>query len=98
MCRGPGRGTWPGPLQQHAAAGRQGVVHEPDGVANMGGQARGVLFEVAPGNLVGGQGQAVIDLRQDEVFFFQDHVELLAEYLGIEQVLRRSPIRAALSA
>ncbi len=85
-------------FQEHAATRGQGVVHEAHGVADVGGQAGGVLLQVALGDLVGGEGQAVVDLGQHEVLLFQDDIQLLAEDLGVEQVLARRPMRAALSA
>ncbi len=52
-----------------------------------GGQAGGVLLQVALGYVVGGEGEAVVDLGQDEVLLLQDDVQLLAEDLGVEEVL-----------
>ena len=40
---------------------------------------------------VGVEGQPVVDLREDQVLLAQDHVELLAEDLRVEQVLDAQP-------
>src|SRR5579863_5227898 len=53
----------------------------------MGRQPGRVVVKVGPGDVVKRKCQAVVDLRQDEVFLPQDDVELLAEDLRVEQVL-----------
>ena len=62
----------------------QRVVDEADGVADVRGQARCVLVQVPPRDLVRRQRQPVVDLGQDEVLLFEDNVQFLAEYLGVQ--------------
>ena len=76
-----------GPLEEHVLAVLHGVVDEPDGVGDQRLEAGGELAQVAVGDVVGRQRQAVEDLGQDQVLLFEDHLELLAEDLGVEQVL-----------
>ena len=68
-----------------------GVVHHADGVAHHGLDAGGVLAQVAVRDLAGVQGQPVVHLGQDGVLLLEDDVELLAEDLGVEEVLDPEP-------
>ncbi len=76
-----------GPLEQHVGAPLQGLVEETDRVGHHRGDPGGQLAEVVGADLVGRQGQAVVHLGQDRVLLLQHHIELLAEDLGVEQVL-----------
>ena len=58
-----------------------------DGVAHHGLDPGGVLAQVVVGDVVGRQGQAVVHLGQDGVLLLQRDVQLLAEDLGVEEVL-----------
>ena len=60
---------------------------EPDRVGHHRGHPGGQLVEVVGADLVGRQGQAVVHLGQDGVLLLEHHVELLAEDLGVEEVL-----------
>jgi len=62
-------------------------VHDVDGVANHGRDARRELVEVLLGDLRGAHRRAVVDLGQDEVLLVQHDVELLTKDFGVEQVL-----------
>ena len=76
-----------GPLEQDLAPGVHGVVDHADRVAHHGLDTRGVLTQVAVRDLPGIHGQAVVHLGQDGVLLLEHDVELLAEDLGIEEVL-----------
>ena len=76
-----------GALEQDLAALVHGVVDHADGVAHHGLDPRGVLAQVVVGDLGGVERQPVVDLGQDGVLLLEGHVELLAEDLGVEEVL-----------
>ena len=76
-----------GALEQDLAALVHGVVDHADGVAHHRLDARGVLAQVAVGDVAGVEGQPVVDLGQDGVLLLEHDVELLAEDLGVEEVL-----------
>ena len=75
------------PLEEDLAALVHGVVDHADGVAHHGLDPWGVLAQVVVGDVAGGQGEAVVDLGQDGVLLLEDDIELLAEDLGVEEVL-----------
>ena len=52
-------------LEQDVLAGLQGVVHEPDGVGDVGREPGRQLVEVPLGDLVGRQRQPVVDRGED---------------------------------
>ena len=58
-----------------------------DRVPHHGLDTGGVLAQVAVRDLPGVHGQAVVDLGQDGVLLLEHDVELLAEDLGVEEVL-----------
>ena len=60
---------------------------DADGVAHHGLDPGGVLAQVAVRDVAGGQRKPVVDLGQDGVLLLEGHVELLAEDLGVEEVL-----------
>ena len=62
-------------------------MHQADGVGDQRLEARGELIQIAIGDLVSREGQAVVHLGQDEVLLLEDDVELLAEDLGVQKVL-----------
>ena len=68
-----------------------GVVDHADGVAHHGLNPGGVLAQVAVCDLPGIQRQPVVHLGQDGVLLLERHVELLAEDLGVEEVLDPKP-------
>src|SRR5579875_987744 len=76
-----------GALEQDVPAGVEGLVHHGDGVDDHRLESRRVLPQVGLADGLGVDGQAVVHLGQDAVLLLQRHVELLAEDLGIEQVL-----------
>ena len=76
-----------GALEQDVRAPFEGVVQEAHRVGHHRGDAGGQLVEVQAADVVGRQRQAVVDLGQDLVLLLQDDVELLAEDLGVEEVL-----------
>ena len=80
-----------GPLEEHVGTPVEGIVEQADGVGHHRGHPGGQLVEVEGADLVGRQGEAVVHLGQDRVLLLQHHVELLAEDLGVEQVLYPEP-------
>ena len=76
-----------GALEQHLAALVHGVVDHAHRVAHHGLDTRRVLAQVARRDVAGVQREAVVDLGQDGVLLLEGHVELLAEDLGVEEVL-----------
>ncbi len=50
-----------------------------------------VLVEVLVADRTGVEGEPVVDLGQDGVLLLQDHLELLTEDLGVEEVLDTEP-------
>ena len=84
------------PSSSTLLAGVEGVVDEGHGVAHHGLDAGGVLAQVALADGLDLDGQAVVHLGQDGVLLLQRHLELLAEDLGVEQVLDPQPHPAGL--
>ncbi len=80
-----------GPLEQDLAPVVHGVVDHADGVAHHGLDPGGVLTQVAVGDVPGVERQPVVHLGQDGVLLLERHVELLAEDLGVEEVLDPQP-------
>ncbi len=76
-----------GPLEQDLAALVHGVVDDADRVAHHGLDPRGVLTQVVVRDVAGIERQAVVHLGQDGVLLLEGDVELLAEDLGVEEVL-----------
>ena len=86
------------PFEHDLAAGVEGLVHQPDRVADHRPEGGCDLVEVLGGDLVGIEREAVVDLGEDRVLLLQHDVELLAEDLRVKRSWTRRPIRAALSA
>jgi hypothetical protein len=74
-------------FEQHVLVRFEGLVHEVDRVGDHRRDPWRAHVEVLGGDVVGRQRELVVDLGQDRVLLFEDHVELLAEDLGVEQVL-----------
>ncbi len=73
-------------LEQHGTAGLERLVHEVHGVVDHRREARHHR-QVLLADLVGVEREPVVDLGQHAVLLAQREVELLAEDLGVEEVL-----------
>ena len=76
-----------GALEQDLLAGVEGLVDEADRVGDERLDAGPAHLEVLLAQVVEVEGQLVVDLGQHGVLLAQRGVELLAEDLGVEQVL-----------
>jgi len=86
-----------GALQHDLAADVERLVHEAYRVADHRGQGGRDLVEVLGGDLVGVEGRRLYTLAR-MAFFSRSTTSSFSGRSGVEQVLHRSPIRAALSA
>ena len=77
-----------GALEQHVLPRLERLVHEGHGIGDVGPDAGQHVLEVAVGEFVGVEAEAVVHLRQDEVLLGHDVAELLAEDLRVEHVLQ----------
>ena len=80
-----------GTLEHDLLAGVERLVHEPHRIADHRRQGGRDLVQVLGGDLVGVEGEAVVDLGEDGVLLPQHDVELLAEDLRVKQVLHPQP-------
>ena len=80
-----------GTLEQHMFAGIEGIVDETDCVGHVRRHLGRNLFEVPVGEFVGIEAEAVVDLGEHQVLLTQDGRKLLAEDVGIGQVLHSEP-------